>query len=447
MKFVLPDDSKMLQKEDFTFGVATAAFQIEGANTKDGRCESIWDRFCATPGKVHNGDDGTMACDHYHKWQDDLDLIQALGVDAYRFSIAWPRIEPAPGQWNKKGFDFYERLVDGMLERGIKPYATLYHWDLPQYLQEKGGWVNRDTCYRFADYAARMTEVLGDRVTSWATFNEPWCIAFLGHRRGVHAPGSTSVKDCFQVIHNVLLASGLALPQMRENAPNADHGIVLNFAPGYAHSDDDADIQARKNHDDEHTHWYIKPILEGEYPETVKAMYPDDMPVVEDGDMEIISRPVDFIGLNYYTRLIIKAGNENREVDIFPEDVELTDIGWEIYPEGLTYLLNDLNNTYENLPPMIITENGSAGADSLDETGKCDDEQRCRYFNLHLNAVDQAIRDGVNVTGYFGWSLMDNFEWAEGYSKRFGITYVDYETQKRTPKSSYYLWQELMKNR
>ncbi len=447
MKYQLPQDSKMLSKKEFTFGVATAAFQIEGANTKDGRCESIWDRFCATPGKVLNGDDGTQACDHYHRWQEDLDLIAALGVDAYRFSIAWPRIEPTSGSWNKKGFDFYERLVDGMLDRGIKPYCTLYHWDLPQYLEDNGGWLNRDTAHRFAEYADRVTQVLGDRVASYATFNEPWCAAYLGYRTGMHAPGHQTVAGGFKAIHHILLASGLALPAMRENAPGASHGIVLNFSPGYAYDANDAeDVNAAKEHDEEHTHGYIKPILEGQYPEGLYQRYESEMIQPEEGDMEIISRPIDYLGINFYNRTILKA-NKPDDFNVFPEDAEFTDFDWEIYPDSLRYLLNDLNNTYPNLPPIIITENGAACADSIDESGKCHDDQRCRYYNSHLNAVDGAIKDGVNVRGYFGWSLLDNFEWAAGYSKRFGMTYVDYETQERTPKSSYYLYQELMKER
>lgn len=445
MKLQLPEKSRLLEKK-FTFGVATASFQIEGATKEDGRVESIWDRFCDTPGKVQNGDNGYIACDHYHLWQQDLDLIKSLNMDAYRFSIAWPRIQSGNNQWNDKGLDFYDRLVDGILERGIDPYATLYHWDLPQYIEDQGGWLNRDIVEQFVAYANRVTARLGDRVVSYATFNEPWCSAFLGYRFGVHAPGKKNDADGFQAAHNILLSHGSALPVMRENAPGSRHGIVLNFSPAYPETDAMADIQAAQYCDDENTHNYIQPILKGTYPESIAKRHPGWTPKIQEGDMDIISRPIDFLGINFYNRQVIKAISSIDFDTVDQVNAEKTDMGWEIYPDGLYKLLTDLHRTYK-LPPIYITENGAACADSVNEEGEVIDEQRCRYFNSHLNAVSRAIDDGVRLDGYFGWSLMDNFEWAEGYSKRFGMVYVDYETQKRTPKSSAKMFQQFLANR
>lgn len=444
MSFKLPAQSRLAQK-DFLFGVATASFQIEGAAHEDGRAESIWDRFCATPGKVLGGDNGDVACDHYHRWQDDLDMIKALGFDAYRFSIAWPRIEPQPGVWNPAGFDFYDRLVDGMLERGIRPVATLYHWDLPQYLGDRGGWVNRDTAYRFADYADQITRVLGDRVESYATLNEPWCAGFLSYRLGIHAPGLKDDRLGFQAAHHLLLGHGLALPAMRANAPKADHGIVLNFTPAYAATDSAADIAAAAYSDEENSHWYLQPLLTGEYPQPVRERHPEWMPTVYPGDMEILARPIDFLGINFYTRAVVKAG-EHSDYESIPQDAPKTDIGWEIYPQALTDLMTGFKARYDNLPPIYITENGAADNTGISD-GAIDDQMRVGYYDNHLMAVHNAIEAGVDVRGYFAWSLMDNFEWAEGYSQRFGIVHVDYDTLVRTPKRSAGVFTDWLANR
>ncbi|GGX73115.1 GH1 family beta-glucosidase [Saccharospirillum salsuginis] len=433
MSFNLPDHSP-LRRKDFLFGVATASFQVEGATEEDGRGESIWDRFCATPGKVLNGDNGMPACDHYHRWPADLDLIKELGFDAYRFSIAWPRIEPEPGVWNPAGFDFYDRLVDGMLERGLQPYATLYHWDLPQYLGERGGWVNRDTAYRFADYADKVTERLGDRVLGYATLNEPWCSAFLSYRLGIHAPGLKDDRLGFQAAHHLLLGHGLALPAMRRNAPKAQHGIVLNFTPAYPATDSADDRLAADYSDEENSHFYLQPLLTGEYPEAVRQRHPELMPTVYPGDMDILKRDIDFLGVNFYTRAVVKAG-EGQDYEAVPQQAEETHIGWEIYPEALTELITGFKDRYANLPPIYITENGAADNTEV-EQGEVNDSLRVAYYDRHLQAVQHAIEQGVDVRGYFAWSLMDNFEWAEGYSQRFGIVHVDYETQQRTPKAS-----------
>lgn len=438
MSFKLPTDSKLLSP-NFIFGAATAAFQIEGANQEDGRCESIWDRFCATPGRVLNGDDGSVACDHYHRLDEDLDLIQSLGFEAYRFSVAWPRIEPKPGEWNEKGFEFYQRLIDGLLARGIQPYLTLYHWDLPQYLEDRGGWVNRDTAYRFAEYANKITERFGDKVASYATFNEPWCSSFLSYRIGEHAPGYQDDRLAYQVAHHLLLAHGLAIPKMRANAPKAQHGIVLNFTPAYPETDSPEDKAAAQYADDDSGHWFIEPLMNGTYPNSVVSAHPEWMPTQMPGDLEIIQQPIDFVGVNYYTRGVIKAGKDGSPEGV-PVDAPKTDIGWEIYPAGLTKQLLDLHRTYPNLPPMIITENGAADNTDINN-GEIDDTMRTQYYEQHLNAVDQAIKEGADIRGYFAWSLMDNFEWAFGYSQRFGIVHVDYQTQVRTVKRSGKTWQ------
>ncbi len=433
MKFNIPADSPV-RRPEFIYGVATAAFQVEGAIHEDGRVDSIWDTFCAEPGRVLNGDNGEPACDHYHLWEQDLDMMKSLGVEAYRLSIAWPRVMSAPGQVNEAGLAFYERLIDGLIERGIKPVVTLYHWDLPQYLEDKGGWLNRETAYEFAHYAEVTVGRLGDKVTHWATFNEPFCSAFLGYQIGVHAPGYQEPAWAFQAAHTILLAHGLALPKMRTGAPGSQHGIVLNFTPSYPASDSEADRAAAKREDRVEVHWFISALLQGRYPEGYFAEYPERKPVIMPGDMELISQPVDFMGVNFYTRHVVRDNNGTSE-HLPQEGAEHTHIGWEVYPQALTDLLVDLNKTYPNLPPLYITENGMAGDDHVVD-GQVNDEQRVRYYERHIAATGEAIRQGVDVRGYFAWSLMDNFEWAFGYSQRFGLVYVDYATQERIIKAS-----------
>ncbi|MDN3648035.1 GH1 family beta-glucosidase [Reinekea marina] len=444
MEFTLPKDSR-LNTKSFTFGVATASFQIEGSTNADGRCESIWDRFCATPGKVLNGDDGSVACEHYTRLEEDLDLIKSLGVDAYRFSIAWPRIEPKPGQWNEAGFDFYERLVDGLIARGIKPYATLYHWDLPQYLEDKGGWINRETAYLFSRYAEKLVERLGDKVVSYATFNEPFCSAYLGYRWGIHAPGLKDDRLGFQAAHHLMLAHGLAIPLMRKHAPKAQLGIVLNINPAFPASDSEADKQATQLSNDDSNHTFLGPILAGKYPTSVFEKYPHWAPTQLQGDLDIINAPLDFLGINYYTGVTIKADAQGEREEV-NQQVPKTDIGWDIIPEALTKALVDYKNTYPSLPPIYITENGAADNTEC-INGEVNDTMRTDYYQQHLMAVHNAIEQGVDVQGYFAWSLMDNFEWAFGYSQRFGIVHVDYSTQKRTVKLSGLAWKKFLANR
>lgn len=440
----LPSHSRLLTPE-FTFGVATASFQVEGATQADGRLPSIWDTFCQQPGRVKNGDNGMPACDHYHRWAGDVEMIQGLGVDAYRLSIAWPRVMTSSGQPNAKGLDFYKQLLDRLLESGLAPYVTLYHWDLPQYLQDFGGWVNRDTAYRFRDYADLVTRELGDRVASYATLNEPWVSAILGHEIGVHAPGLKDARLGRQAGHHLLLAHGLGMEVLRTNAPKADAGLVLNMAPSTPKTNRYDDQVAARLSEASLTHWFLEPVLEGRYPALFERFYPELTPITMPGDMELISQPVDFIGINFYTRGVVSFDAKTDVKNHEPENVEITDMGWEVYPQGLTDLLVDLDRTYQ-LPPLLITENGMAGADEL-HNGRVHDEQRVRYYNSHLNAVHNAIELGVDVRGYFAWSLMDNFEWAEGYDKRFGLVYVDYETQQRTLKDSALAFKDLMARR
>ena len=443
MTFNLPANSKMLAS-DFVFGAATASFQIEGANTADGRCESIWDRFCATPGKVENGDDGSVACDHYNRLESDLDMMVDLGLEAYRFSVAWPRIEPAPGEWNEAGFAFYERLIDGLIARGIKPYLTLFHWDLPQYLEDRGGWISRETAYRFAEYADKVTARFGDKVVSYATINEPLCPSFVGHRWGAHAPGYAEERLGYQSAHHLLLAHGLALPLMRRNAPNAEHGIVLNFNPALP-ADEHTPVAMLDHADDGEGFWFLHPLMTGEYPQAVWDEASGDMPTRLPGDMEIISRANDFIGVNYYSARVIGPDAEGKPEEK-AQTVTKTDIGWPIRPDGLTHLLLTMKRRYANLPPILITENGACDNTDI-EHGEIRDEMRTDYFQQHLQALHETIEQGADVRGYFAWSLMDNFEWAFGYSKRFGIVHVNYDTQVRTLKQSGKAWQTFLRDR
>ena len=440
--YKFPKDSKLCDPK-FLFGVATASYQIEGATNVDERCPSIWDTFCAKPGAVYKQHNGDVACDHYHLYQDDVDLIADLGVDAYRLSIAWPRIIRPDGSINQKGLDFYDRVISALKEKNLTIMATLYHWDLPQYLDDEGGWLNRQTAYKYAEYVEVVSSYFGDRIDFYATLNEPWCSAFHGYSDGKHAPGITDDRSAFLASHNLLLAHGLAIPILRRNAVNSKHGIVLNFTPAYPANDSAKDVA---DFADEYNHWFIKPIMKGKYPQSVYQHYIDVMPTIEDGDMSIINAKIDFLGVNNYSRSVIdQDGQYPNYKQVHLSDVERTHIGWEVYPEGLFKLLTDLNQNYK-LPPIYITENGAAVDDQVVD-GAVEDEQRCRYYQNHLSSVDQAIRKGVDIRGYFAWSLMDNFEWSEGYKMRFGIVYVDYKTQTRIPKRSALWFKEFLDSR
>ena len=415
MSITLPSNSKMLTP-DFIFGVATAAFQIEGAAKADNRLPSIWDTFCATPGKVKGMDNGDIACDHYHLWEQDIQLIKELGVDAYRLSIAWPRVMNEQGEANQAGLDFYRNLLKKLKAEGLTVFVTLYHWDLPQHLEDKGGWLNRETAYRFQQYADLVTTELADWVDSWATFNEPFCAAILGYELGIHAPGLSKPEYGRQAAHHILLAHGLALPIIRKNAPHSKVGIVLNMNRSYAASEKVEDQFACLLRETLDNQFFIEPLMKGQYPQLLKTVAPQYLPTVLPGDMEIISQPIDFLGLNFYTcnHNAYDADSLFKNVQS-SQNVEYTDIGWEIAPQAFTELLVTLHQQYE-LPPIYITENGAACDDHI-IAGEINDEQRVRYLDGHLNAVHRAIDAGVDIRGYFAWSLMDNFEWAEGYSK------------------------------
>lgn len=430
-----PADSPM-NRPDFVFGVATASYQIEGAAREDGRLPSIWDKFCSTEGKVLNRDNGDVACDHYHRWESDIDLIAGLGVDAYRLSIAWPRVMDEQGRPNPKGLDFYRRLLDRLGERGIQTFVTLYHWDLPQHLEDRGGWLNRDTAYRFSDYADLVSRELSGRVTAWATHNEPWCAAYLGYGNGHHAPGLANPRFGAQAMHHLLLGHGLALPALRANDPAAKVGIVANVGMGYPVSDSPADRAAASLYDSYQNAWVLDPVLRGTYPADLWRLWPGCEPLVLADDMAVISRPIDFLGLNYYSRAVIRAGEQDDGFQwVHEPDVERTQMDWEVYPQGLQDILERFKHDYANLPPIYITENGMASDDHVDQ-GDVDDVQRMSYLKRHFAACSRAMQAGVDVRGYFVWSLMDNFEWAFGYERRFGIVHVDYATQKRTLKNS-----------
>ena len=425
---------------DFTFGVATAAFQIEGATKADGRKPSIWDAFCNMPGRVHNRDNGDVACDHYNRLEEDLDLIKDMGVEAYRFSIAWPRIIPeGTGPINEKGLDFYDRLVDGCKARGIKTFATLYHWDLPLMLAGDGGWTARTTAYAYQRYAKTVMSRLGDRLDSVATFNEPWCIVWLGHLMGVHAPGERNVQAALAAMHHVNLAHGLGVEAIRAAASKVPVGLVLNAMSVMPGSDSAADKAAGERAHQFHNGAFFDPVFKGEYPEDFIEAFGARMPVVESGDLAIINQPLDWWGLNYYTPLRV-ADDPGRKGE-FPWTVDAprqsdvqTDIGWEVYPPGLSHVVTDLYSRY-TLPECYITENGACYNMGL-EGIEIDDQPRLDYYVEHLGVVSELIKGGYPMRGYFAWSLMDNFEWAEGYRMRFGLVHVDYETQVRTVKKS-----------
>ncbi len=422
---------------DFVWGTATASYQIEGAVAEGGRGPSIWDTFAATPGTIDDGTTGAVACDHYHRWEQDLDLMQRLGMGAYRFSVAWPRVIPVgTGAVNEAGLDFYDRLVDGLLERGIAPFATLYHWDLPQPLQDAGGWPDRGIVDAFVAYADAVTRRLGDRVAYYATMNEPWCAAFLGYALGEHAPGLREPALAIRAAHHLLLAHGAALEVMRANARTAQHGIVLNLNPAYPASDAPEDVAAARRFDGFFNRWFLDALLKGRYPDDVWEGYGANVPEVQEGDLAIVAQPLDFLGVNYYSRVIVTSDPSVPwpAVRGLPVEGTPTEMGWEVFPQGMTEVLLRLQREYAP-PPMYVTENGAAYPDVLRD-GTVDDADRIAYLEQHVAAVHAAIEAGADVRGYFAWSLLDNFEWARGFAKRFGLVYVDYATQARIPKRS-----------
>ena len=423
----------------FLWGCSTSSYQIEGAVHADGRAESIWDRFCTQPGAIRDGRNGALACDHYHRWERDLDIARDMGMNSYRFSVAWPRIVSAKGAApNAKGLDFYSRLVDGMLERGLEPWLTLYHWDLPQYLQDEGGWNNRATVDRFVEYTDAVTRRLGDRVKHWITHNEPWCVAIHGHYDGVHAPGMTDFPTALQVAHHVLLSHGRAVPVIRANVPDAKVGIALSLHPLRPATDSSLDARAVVRHDGLRNRWFLDPLYGRSYPTDVLEQIGAAAPRVEAGDMKTIAAPTDFLGVNYYfpERVTHAPGAspiDTRTVQL--DGVQRTAFGWEVAPAGLTELLLRVHADYAP-GDLVVTENGSTFDDVVQFDGEIEDAERRDYLEAHLQATRTALAAGCPVTGYFAWSLLDNFEWGEGYVRRFGLNYVDFTTQQRTLKRS-----------
>jgi beta-glucosidase len=433
---------------DFRWGVATSAYQTEGAVSADGRGRSIWDDFCRTPYAIDNADDGRQATDSYYRWHDDLDLLRKLGVNSYRFSVAWPRIQPTgSGSVNIAGLDHYDRMVDDMLAAGITPFVTLYHWDLPSALQESGGWVNRDTALRFADYAGIVAGRLGDRVTDWCTVNEPLCCAWIGHLEGRMAPGHRDLRSAVHASHHLLLGHGLAVRSVRANARLAPSlGIVLNLSPCEPATQSEADVQAAERADGHINRWWLDPLHGRGYPADMAALY-RVAPPVHDGDLDVVSERCDFLGINYYFRMRVVADETVatlRFQQVPVDGAPVTAMGWEVYPQGLRDTLVRVAKDYDT-SALIVTESGAAFDDEPDHEGFVRDSERSDYLAGHIGATVEAAASGVPVRGYYAWSLLDNFEWSFGYRPRFGISYVDYETQRRTLKRSGLHYQEIIR--
>ncbi|MEZ5117659.1 MAG: GH1 family beta-glucosidase [Candidatus Nanopelagicales bacterium] len=435
----------------FAWGTATASYQIEGGWDADGKGMSTWDAFVREPGKVLTGETGDVACDHYHRWESDLDLMHDLGVNAYRLSVGWPRIVPAgAGAVEPRGLDFYDRLVDGLVARGIAPYLTLFHWDLPQALEAQGGWLDRDTSLRFAEYAALMAAKLGDRVAGWITLNEPFVLTSFGYSFGVHAPGRVLGLAVWPVVHHLLLGHGLAVQALRAEGITAPIGITNNLAPIWPQDpDSEGDRAAAARMDAYYNRQFMDPVLLGTQPVDPAEVYPgSDLSVVHEGDAETIATPVDFVGVNYYNPQMVRAagpdnpmGFELVEIEGYPR----SGFNWPVVPEALTELLVGLRDRYgDALPPLLVTENGTSIPDEVDSEGRVRDGFRIAYLDRHIRAVAAAIDAGVDVRGYFCWSFIDNFEWAEGTSQRFGLVHNDFLTQRRTPKDSFSWYRQVV---
>ncbi len=437
---------------DFLWGAATSAYQIEGATHEDGRGPSVWDAFAAESGRTYLGQTGEIAADHYHRAEQDVALMAELGLNAYRFSIAWPRILPeGSGRPNQAGLDFYSRLVDHLLAAGITPVATLYHWDLPLSLYQQGGWRNRQTALAFADYAEVVAAHLGDRVRWWVTQNEPWCSAYLGYGTGEHAPGVRGdAQAAVDVGHHLLLSHGLAIPRIRAHVPAARVGAALNLFPIFAGDQRPETLRAVQRADRFHNRWFLDPLMRGEYTDGLFDDLGVAPPPIRSDDLALIATPADFLGVNYYNRWVVRASRQPgahgvaQAPEHVPEGIDyigglphadVTAMGWEVYPHGLDMILEELHRAYRP-PALLITENGAAFQDEWNGVGRVDDTRRVRFLRDHLGAVERAIGHGVPVVGYFAWSLLDNYEWAMGYGKRFGLIYVDFETQRRIIKDS-----------
>jgi beta-glucosidase len=437
--------SRELLPDDFLWGASTSAYQTEGAVDEDGRGPSIWDTFSSIPGKIRDGSSGKVVCDFYHRHSEDVALMRQLGLQAFRFSIAWPRVLPeGRGKVNVAGLDFYDRLVDELLAAGIRPCATLYHWDLPQALDDAGGWPVRETAEAFAEYVDVVAARLGDRVLHWATHNEPYCSSWLGHAVGVHAPGRQDPVAGAAAAHHVLLSHGLAVDVLRRRSPGAEVGIVLDSWPIHPASDDPDDVAAADEIDGMRNRFFFDPVLRGSYPADVLERLGRSGPPVREGDLATISTPIDFLGVNNYSRSIVRANPEGGSpIVLDPRGKRVTAMGWEIYPDSIYEVLTRFQREY-GVRKLYVTENGAAFPDALGEDGRVDDPDRIDYLEQYLDAIGRAIADGAPVRGYFVWSLLDNFEWAEGCAKRFGVVYVDFETLARVPKSSFAWYRDVI---
>ncbi len=423
---------------DFLWGAATSSYQIEGAALEDGRAECIWTRFSHTPGKVLNGDTGDVACDHYHRYRDDVALMADMGLRAYRFSVSWPRVLPSGvGAANAAGLDFYDRLVDTLLAAKIRPFLTLYHWDLPQALQDRGGWDNPDIVRWFGDYTDLVSRRLGDRVKDWITLNEPWVVAFLGNWLGIHAPGIRDLGTAYRVLHNQLMAHGAAIAVIRQNVPDVSAGITIDLSLFEPATQQDEDVQAAWREDGFKNRWLLDPVFKGLYPTDMVNLVAEWLDGVDLDAIKQAAVPLDFLGVNYYTRILVEAASSGPTAarPVKPADGSFTTMNWEIYPEGLYQLLMRVHREYQPAA-LYVTENGAAFADELTPSGAVHDATRCDYLEQHFKAAERAIQAGAPLRGYFVWSLLDNFEWSLGYSQRFGLIYVDYVTQRRILKDS-----------
>lgn len=435
---------------DFIWGTATASYQIEGAVFEDGRGVSIWDTFCRKPGKIMDGHTGNIACDHYHRYKEDVGLMGELGISSYRFSVSWPRIFPkGGGRLNRKGLDFYKRLIEALLKKDIIPALTLYHWDLPEALQDKGGWLNRETAYYFQEYAACLFKELSDGVPLWITHNEPWCTSYLGHGLGEHAPGLTDIGKALQVSHHLLYSHGLAVKAFRELGVKGQIGITLNMSPFLAISEKGEDEEAKVRADGLINRWFLDPIFKGEYPKDILQLLADKhlSKGIDAKDLSIINTGIDFLGINYYFRQIVGYGSleEYFHIKTYEGPGPVTEMGWEIHPSSLYDLLIRINQDYGPIP-LYITENGAAFSDKL-EGKKVHDTNRIDFFKGHFQEAARAIEDGVPLKGYYLWTLMDNFEWAYGYNRRFGLIYVDFKSQERIWKDSALWFREFLGGR
>lgn len=436
----------------FLFGVATAAYQIEGAWNEDGKGESIWDRFSHTPGVIEDGSTGDIACDHYHRYREDIQLMKELGVDIYRFSISWSRIFPeGRGKVNQKGVDFYRKILDELKSRGIRSAITLYHWDLPQDLQDKGGWENEVTIRAFAEYARFLFQTFKNDVDMWITHNEPWVVTFVGHHEGRHAPGKRDFQSALLVSRNLLLSHGQVMQAFREEEIAKPIGITLNLSPVHVFTDKEEDQKAAQRFDGYLNRWFLEPLFHGQFPEDMLSLYAQkgfSISQFEEREGKLVAQPLDFLGVNYYSRHVVRSGTDPilEATSVELPNVEKSLMGWEVYPKGIYEIIQRVTKEY-NPHAIYITENGYSSPDAPDPSGSVEDEKRIEYLRNHLLYLHKTLNEGCPVKGYFVWSIMDNFEWSHGFKQRFGLVYVDYKTLRRIPKKSFFFYQKIIRTR